>query len=115
MRSYCRQKWSASIFQIYLVTLPNNYLSYLAGESFSVSEEEISQAVEEALQEPLEPLPDSVVPRTLIPRTQLEEKIKITRPQFSPLEGKALKDKQAAQKLGVVQRLVEMILSMDAL
>ena len=67
------------------------------------------------MQEPLDPLPDSIVPRTLIPSVQLEEKIKITRPQFSPLEGKALKDKQAAQKLGVVQRLVEMTLSMDDL
>ena len=78
------------------------------GEPFSVTEAEIAQAVEEALAEPLEPLPDSIVPSTLIPRAQLEEKIKITRPQFAPLDGKALKDKAAAQKLGVVQRSVSL-------
>lgn len=76
----------------------------LSGEPFTVSEEEIASAVEEAMREPLEAPPESTVPSTLIPRTQLDEKIKITRPQWVPLEGKALKDKQAAQKLGVTQR-----------
>jgi len=74
------------------------------GTNFSVSEAEIASAVEEAMQEPLEPLEDSIVPSTLIPKDLLQEKVKITRPQWMPLDGKALKDKQAAQNLGIVQR-----------
>jgi len=88
-----------------------------------VSEAEIASAVEEAMQEPLEPLEDSVVPSTLISKEMLQEKVSfyrtvhiisiiiylfdqvmITRPQWLPLDGKALKDKQAAQNLGIVQR-----------
>ena len=75
------------------------------------------------MQEPLEPLEDSVVPSTLISKELLQEKVSfyrtvhiisiiiylfdqvmITRPQWLPLDGKALKDKQAAQNLGIVQR-----------
>lgn len=74
------------------------------GANFSVSEAEIASAVEEAMQEPLEALEDSVVPSTLISKELLQEKVKITRPQWVPLDGKALKDKQAAQNLGIVQR-----------
>lgn len=72
------------------------------GESFSVSEDDIASAVKEAMEEPLEPLEDTIVPNTLLTKEQMDEKARITLPQFVPLQGKALRETQ--NNLGVVQR-----------
>jgi hypothetical protein len=54
--------------------------------------------------EELEPIVDSIVPRTLIPPDKLSEKIMITRPAWAPLDGKALRDRQISSSLGIVQK-----------
>ena len=73
-----------------------------SGAPFTVTEEQIAEAMLEALAEPLEPLLDTPVPDTLITPEELQAKAAITPPQWAPLEGKAAKE--GKNRLGVVQR-----------
>lgn len=72
------------------------------GSSVTVTENDIADAVREALSLELEPLLDSPVPDTLIPAEVLQEKILQTSPAWVPLDGKAFRD--ANNKIGVVQK-----------
>ena len=74
------------------------------GSAFHVSDDEVAQAVREALSEPLEPLPDTVVPETLISAEELEAKAQITVPAWVPLEGKGAAPGNGKNNYGVEQR-----------
>lgn len=74
------------------------------GSSFAVSDADVADAIQEALLETLEPLPDTVVPDTLIPVEELEAKAKLTPPMWVPTQGKGAADGNGKNPLGIEQR-----------
>jgi hypothetical protein len=74
------------------------------GQSFTVGEAEIQDAIKEAILTPLEPMEDSPVPTTLITPEELQEKKDKYQPSWVPLDGKALLDGNARTALGVTQK-----------
>ena len=81
-------------------------------QPFTVTDEEVAEAIASALTEELEPLLDTDVPDTLVTPEQLAAKAQITPPAWAPLEGKArdaaeeeaAAGRSSARALGVEQR-----------
>lgn len=74
-----------------------------SGESFSVTDEDIAAAIDEALQLPIEPLEDTVIPDTLLTEEQIAAKKERHVPEFVELD-LPVKESKAAEALRVVQK-----------
>eukprot|EP01035_Chromulina_nebulosa_P019847 gene19847-25796_t len=69
---------------------------------FSITEDEVTRVIVEALSELVSPPEETIVPDTLITEGELREKVDRFPPQWVPLDGKA--SKFSRNDLGVVQR-----------
>jgi predicted Zn-dependent peptidase len=75
------------------------------GKQFSVSQEDILDAIAEALNDPVDPLENTIVPDTLLTPEQLRAKASVCKPEFVPLTGKGSAAGNAcSKKMGIVQK-----------
>lgn len=75
-----------------------------SGAPFSVSDADVTDAMLEALAEPIEPLHDLIVPETLLDDEVMETKAKLTKPAWVPVQGKGAAAGNGKNSMGVVQR-----------
>lgn len=73
-------------------------------QEFNLSENEVLDSILQALQQPIEPPVETLVPDTLITPEELEAKASLFPPAWIPLEAKAARD--GKNNLGVVQKML---------